>query len=115
MTNSSSTYASFILDALIDGFLQPDTWIVMDNASIHHQKDIAPVIRTILSLFNITVIHLPTYSPELNPIELLFGAIKRSLRDHKHGGVSFLDLLRRYFKLHTEDYRYIKSNEQKVK
>ncbi|MNF88878.1 Integrase core domain protein [compost metagenome] len=51
--------------------------IVLDNARIHHAKLIQPFLEehaTVLEL-----LFLPPYSPELNPIEGLWGWLKKSV------------------------------------
>ena len=48
----------------------------MDNASIHYN---ARVERLILSV-GALLVHLPPYSPDLNPIEESFSAVKSFLR-----------------------------------
>jgi transposase len=50
--------------------------VVMDNLNIHRMTTVRDAIESV----GARVIFLPTYSPELNPIELLWGDIKRSLR-----------------------------------
>ena len=53
--------------------------VVMDNASIHYN---ARVERLILSVGELLV-HLPTYCPDLNPIEESFPAVKSFLGVHE--------------------------------
>ena len=50
--------------------------LVMDNARIHHAR----AATAFLNDNNIHHIFLPPYSPELNPIELVFGVLKRRYR-----------------------------------
>ncbi len=47
--------------------------IVMDNAPFHNK----PAIRTIAHKYGHTVLFLPPYSPDLNPIEQVFATIKK--------------------------------------
>lgn len=48
----------------------------MDNASIHH---VDPVVTTILSI-GALLRFLPPYSPDINPIELVFGEMEQYLQ-----------------------------------
>lgn len=48
----------------------------MDNLNSHKML----AVRTAIEEAGATPIYLPTYSPELNPIELLWPHIKRALR-----------------------------------
>jgi transposase len=56
--------------------LPMNTFLLMDNASIHNVADIA----RILSVKNITLVKLPPYSYDLNPIEMTFGMAKAMAR-----------------------------------
>lgn len=50
--------------------------VVMDNLNMH--KMVA--VRAAIEKAGATPVYLPTYSPELNPIELLWADLKRELR-----------------------------------
>lgn len=61
-----------VLQYQILPLLPLNTFLLMDNASIHNVVDIA----RILSVKNITLVKLPPYSYDLNPIEMTFGMAK---------------------------------------
>ena len=63
-----------------------DSYLVLDNASIHHAMDLS---RT-LSARNIAVVFLPVYSYDLNPIEMVFGYCKTFCK--KYPGLLRVDL-----------------------
>ena len=46
--------------------------LVMDNARIHHNEDLVAAVEDIGG----KVLYLPPYSPDLNPIETAFSAMK---------------------------------------
>ncbi len=46
----------------------------MDNCSVHHVTGVTSVIREMGSLVH----YLPPYSPDYNPIEMLFNKVKSS-------------------------------------
>ena len=75
------TFLDFIRRCLIpvlvpfDG-LSPNSVVVMDNASIHH---VDSVVKSILSV-GALVRFLPPYSPDINPIEEVFGEVKHYLQ-----------------------------------
>ena len=50
--------------------------LLLDNASMHHSK----VVRESVSVKGYEQLFVPPYSPELNPIELLFGICKHAYR-----------------------------------
>ena len=53
--------------------LQKPSVVIMDNASFHKKKEIA----AILEKYGHAFLPLPSYSPDFNPIENSFGALKR--------------------------------------
>lgn len=56
--------------------LQPGDVVVMDNLGAHKVAGIAEAIRTA----GASVLYLPPYSPDLNPIEQAFSKLKALLR-----------------------------------
>lgn len=57
-------------------FLRPGDLVVMDNLNMHK----SPATRRLIEAAGAVPLYLPTYSPELNPIELLWAHLKRELR-----------------------------------
>lgn len=57
--------------------LKPGDVVVMDNLSSHKVKGVAEAIEAV----GATVMYLPAYSPDCNPIELAFSKFKKLLRD----------------------------------
>jgi transposase len=57
-------------------WLYPGDIVIMDNLSIHKMQMVREAIRDAGGI----PIYLPTYSPELNPIERLWADMKRQLR-----------------------------------
>ena len=60
--------------------LPEDTVIVMDNASFHRKKQLFEIVDR----FHFTLIFLPPYSPELNPIENFWAWLKKTLAATAH-------------------------------
>lgn len=56
--------------------LQPGDVLVMDNLAAHRNK----MVRKVCRLWDIRVVYLPPYSPEYNPIEMVWGWMKSRLR-----------------------------------
>jgi transposase len=57
---------------------EPRSLVILDNASIHHSDDVVQLIEAT----GAKIIYLSPYSPDLNPIELMFGEYKASLKRH---------------------------------
>jgi transposase len=49
--------------------------LVADNAAIHKSREIIPTLRVALATAGVRMVFLPTYSPELNPCELVFAQV----------------------------------------
>lgn len=58
-------------------FIPENCVIVLDNASIHSKN----IIFEYAKKYQIFVLFLPPYSPDLNPIEKFWGLMKRSIRN----------------------------------
>jgi transposase len=56
--------------------LAPGTTVVLDTLSVHHN----PAVRQAVEAAGCQVCYLPAYSPDFNPIELVFAKLKTSLR-----------------------------------
>ena len=57
--------------------LRPGDIVILDNLSSHKVSG----VREAIEAAGATVLYLPPYSPDLNPIELVFSNLKRLLRD----------------------------------
>lgn len=60
--------------------LRPGDLVVMDNLSSHKVAG----VREAIEAAHASVVYLPPYSPDLNPIELAFSKIKQGLRSAAH-------------------------------
>ena len=56
--------------------LRPGDIVIMDNLSSHHTPQVAELIRQA----GAGLLHLPPYSPDMNPIEKLWSKLKAYLR-----------------------------------
>lgn len=56
--------------------LRPGDVVVMDNLSSHK----GPRVRRLIEAADATVLYLPPYSPDFNPIEMIWSKVKRLLR-----------------------------------
>jgi transposase len=70
-----ASFESFVEQVLVPT-LKPDDIVVMDNLSSHKGAR----VRELIQARGATVVFLPPYSPDFNPIELSFSKIKQRLR-----------------------------------
>ena len=90
-SNTADDFALFVTLAVSSGFLKPGDFLVFDNAAVHADDDTVEELTELFQQHQITVRRLPTYSPELNPIERCFRIIKTYLRYHRDPAKSLLD------------------------
>jgi transposase len=72
--------------------LPKDSYLIIDNASFHKGEEIENLIKE----SNIKLIYLPTYSPDLNPIEKKWAQVKyyyRKLTHYFEDKIQLLDLV----------------------
>lgn len=67
--------------------LRPGDVVVMDNLSSHKVSGIAEAIEAV----GASILFLPPYSPDLNPIELMWSKLKATLRKLKIRDKDLLD------------------------
>jgi putative transposase len=79
MTNKGSvdgrTFLQFVRKYLVPWLRRGDV-VVMDNLNSHKMT----AVRAAIAAAGALPVYLPTYSPELNPIELWWADLKRELR-----------------------------------
>ena len=68
-------FATYVRDVLIPE-IEPGTVVVLDNLATHRNKEAAKALREHGCWF----LYLPPYSPDLNPIEMVFSKHKAHLR-----------------------------------
>jgi len=59
--------------------LYPGDIVVMDNLNSHKNATAVEAITAV----GATVVYLPPYSPDLNPIEMIFSKLKRLIRSQR--------------------------------
>lgn len=68
-------FVSYLKQTLLPT-LQKDDIVVMDNLRSHHVQTVKQVFQEA----GISYLYLPPYSPDLNPIEMMWSKIKSALR-----------------------------------
>lgn len=82
-SNTEEDYLAFITAAIAAGRLQKGDYLIADNASIHFGAATRTQLQELLAENGVTYLFLPTYSPELNPCELVFAYCKHYIRTHR--------------------------------
>jgi transposase len=72
---NADIFEAFVKQVLVPQLRQGDV-VVMDNLSSHKRAS----IRQLIEGRGATLLFLPLYSPDLNPIEMVFSKIKQLLR-----------------------------------
>jgi len=67
--------------------LKPGQVVILDNATFHRKQ----VLTQMLQEVGCSLLPLPAYSPDLNPIEALWHQIKHRIRHNTHNSLSFWD------------------------
>ena len=79
---------TYYLEHLLLPELRAGQILVLDNYAVHKTE----AVRDLLCERDCKVMFLPTYSPDLNPIELLFSKLKARLRQLAAASVDVLSL-----------------------
>ena len=56
-----------------------NSFLIMDNAAIHHRGRISDICME----NQVLLVYLPPYSPDMNPIEKVFSALKSQLKQQQ--------------------------------
>jgi len=96
-TNNHMNFLLFICYAIKNGFLKYGCFLVIDNAPIHKKATKSFMMILLLSYYNIKVIFLPKYSPELNPCENVFSLIKSWIRRNRESNLTLLQTIQKSF------------------
>jgi hypothetical protein len=79
-SNNEAVFCDFVIQNLSCGFFQPRDFLVLDNASLHHFQESTGLDAYLWNYHGIFLQFLPTRSPELNPIELLWNILVQQLK-----------------------------------
>ena len=82
-SNSEWDFFEFVVAAVEEGRLVEGDWLIVDNASVHFGQETWEPLTTLLSAAGVRYLFLPTYSPELNPCELIFANVKNYIRNNQ--------------------------------
>ena len=95
-SNTVLNYFENILPRLKPTNEQNISIVIMDNASYHKSQDLKDLFKE----HNCLIIFLPPYSPDLNPIENIWGTIKQELKNLETSTITPQRYLRIYVVWH---------------
>jgi len=72
--------SNFITNDLNPAIQDRHPHLLLDNVRFHHSHIVRQVVNP-----NITLMHIPPYSPQLNPIEEVFSLVKHNFKRQKIG------------------------------
>ncbi len=78
-STNKEVFKVYLTEVLLPN-LPKDSYLIMDNAAFHKGENIENLIKSA----NINLIYLPTYSPDLNPIEKKWSQVKSYYRKITH-------------------------------
>jgi transposase len=84
--SNTPVYETYV-ERVLAPALRPGMVVVIDNASFHKSKKVIALIEAV----NCRVIFLPPYSPDFNPIEHHWTAVKNAIRKAAQGCNDFFE------------------------
>lgn len=81
-----STFQDAVLEASVTGILRYGDVLVLDNKAIHRHKD-ASILEDVLYENGISVLFMPTHSPELNPMKNIWKMLEARMKHLGFGGM----------------------------
>ncbi len=81
-SSNGDHYINFWMQSAWDSLFPGDV-VLVDCASFHAKGFSATTVQSFLEQLGVHYILLPKYSPELNPVELVFSMLKRYLNSIK--------------------------------
>jgi transposase len=101
VNHKATDFLQFVLQMIATGFLVHGDYLICDNATTHRAAEIVDRLDAALTAAGVRLVFMPSYSPELNPCELVFSKVKSHLR-YRRGNGSFADELSAAFKTITD-------------
>ena len=89
-SNIANDFLDVIVQLLKGGILTSGDILICDNATVHNSREIAEMLTLLLDAAGVRLVYLPTYSPELNPCENIFGQVKSHLYHYRDDSEPFL-------------------------
>lgn len=84
--SNAAVYETYV-EHVLAPVLRPGMVVIIDNASFHKSKKVIALIEAV----GCRVIFLPPYSPDFNPIEHLWTAVKNAIKKAAQGITDFYE------------------------
>ena len=84
-TVNKNAFLAFLETTLLPT-LAKGSVLVLDNWTVHHGEE----VRALTERFGCELLYLPTYSPDLNPIEHLFAKVKAFIKSLRPATINAL-------------------------
>jgi transposase len=81
---NAASFCAFVEFLLLNNWFERGDVLIMDNASIHTGAEADIVENLLWHVMQVLVVFLPTRSPELNPIELIFHILAHRIRSYRY-------------------------------
>jgi transposase len=104
-SNTALDFLEWIVSLFESGVVQAGDYLIMDNASIHSAEQVADALDVLFTAFRARLVFLPTYSPELNPCEMVFGQVKRHLRHWRQDQPFWFEIVQGFARVSLENVR----------
>jgi transposase len=92
-SNNQYDFALFIGECIKNKLLVKGDVLILDNASVHCGGNTVVLLYRTLEKLGVKMLFLSAYSPELNPVELVFAKIKNYLGSHRDSSKPLIMIL----------------------
>jgi len=103
-SNTQLDFFEFILYCLNEGHLSEGDILIIDNAPVHWGQNSLETLLPICDHAGVQIKVLPTYSPELNPCELVWSFVKTYVKNHRQTDLAAWEVLIDAFAHVTQEF-----------
>jgi hypothetical protein len=103
--NTSIDFIGFIVAIFSLGAIRAGDVLVIDSAPIHTSRISVAVVSRLCDLLGARLVFLPKYSPELNPVEMIWGMVKNQMRNRRGSDSFGVELMRAFARVDVEQVR----------
>ena len=82
-SNTAIDFLNSIKAFAAQNLFKPGDYLILDNARVHDSQEIILDLDNLATQYGLYIRFLPSYSPELNPCELIFAQVKNYIRNNR--------------------------------